>query len=260
MRTLSDDELAAVLKAGVPEPPERSALAARAREQARRIRRRRRGTFAVAVIAVLAIALPTAVNELGSRHSNSATGICPGDSCETVPSRPLKILAAIRKPLHLPAVRPGRSCPVSPTRRFSHVSGFSGAVTAVGPGSSPGGVYLINGSGTVRTRLRQGPWHEAKTIWLVDRAGPVLLRGGRIDAKGPLGFAHYIGAYGYNGGSGDGPHPQLFYVRGTLGATVQGKRETYPSGIYVKSPGCYAIQIDGIGFSEHLVIRVRTAG
>jgi len=116
----------------------------------------------------------------------------------------------------------------------------------------------LTGAPDVRVRAGQGGWFEEKVIWVVsgDYPGPLLLRGARIEGAGPLRFAHYLGAAGPPGyGHGSHGFRRLLYVRDGLHAAAQHVTESIPSDIYVRAPGCYAIQADGEGFSETLVFR-----
>jgi len=217
------------------------------------------------VALVVAIAVPaslrssggTGAPEPGPAGGSTTAAPCQGTSCQDAATA-----AAIRTPLHLPTVAPGGTCPVSGTKEFAGGAGFSGRFTALG--TSPlyltgvtGSGVLTLGTDTVQAHGRT--WRDQKVIWVVDRsyAGPLLLRGGRIDGTGDLGFDRYIGASGYVGGSGDGrPHAQLLYVRSGLGAQPDHTLSSYPSGLYAQQPGCYAVQVDGEGFSRTLVFRI----
>ncbi len=48
---------------------------------------------------------------------------------------------------------------------------------------------------------------------------------------------------------------RLVYVRDGLHPTARHVAESFPSDIYVRSPGCYAVQVDGQGFTETIVFR-----
>lgn len=272
---LTEDELSAALKRGVPEPTTPTDLAVGVPRRAQRRRKRRLVALSAAAAVVLVIAIPVGLSSLPSgpgaggpaAQTPSVTvgkSYCPdGDQdCKAA-------VAAIRQPLRLPALAPGQSCPVSATRTMKGDEGMSNTVTALGDGP----LYLV-GPATLRLAKRStsGPakgWHEQKVAWLVDRyyTGPLLMRGARIDEPGALRFPHYVAAVGYDkgpgyaGGAGDWrPHRVLVYVRHGVGATkipASDAYPSYPSGIDVKAPGCYAIQVDGVGFSEQLVFRAR---
>jgi hypothetical protein len=220
------------------------------------------------VVAALALAV-AGVTTLGQESGDTtlpATGgpngavdhdlACAGSTCD-----PTAVAAAIQRPLHLPAMAADGSCPVSPHTTLPAAAGFTGPIKAIGHGA----LYLAYGfESGVPVRPADGHpgdgWMEQKVIWVFDKsyAGPVLLRGGRIDRPGPLEFLSYLGASDYQGDAGSGPRAGLLYVRGGLGAEPAPELGTTsaPSGIYVKSPGCYAIQVDGEGFSQALVFRV----
>ncbi|MGH3445474.1 MAG: hypothetical protein ACRDPB_08870 [Nocardioidaceae bacterium] len=263
---LSEQKLADALQQATPDPGTDPALADQVRARARTMRKRRRATVAGVVVAVaVAVGVPTwlTVPGRGPQVAVPAASASPSGhwvACAPLsaehPCKPAALAAAVRKPLNLPTLAPGESCPVSPTRTFPHGgAGFSGSFQALGPGP-----FYMAGPGSTPLQLRRdrSGWDEQKVIWVVDKSygGPLLLRGGRIDQPGRLGFAHYIGAAHYAGGSGDDKaHPALLYERSGYGA---GTLDSFPSGVYIPPsglPGCYAIQVDGVGFSETLVFR-----
>lgn len=267
MTRLDERELARALHESVPEPPPSADRPERVRRVAGLIRLRRRAGAALGAAAVaLAIGLPlglarlpgptapTAPGPAGARSPSGLTSIasCPGRVCH-----PGRVIAAIEHPLNLPSTGPGGACPVSPVRRFPGGAGFSGSFAAIGLGP----LYIggaVNRSPVVRLSAGHGGWQEQKVIWVVAAhySGPLLLRGARVDGPGPLRFAHYLGAAGAPGygRSGHG-FRQLLYVRDGLHSSAQHVLESIPSDIYVRAPGCYAIQVDGEGFSEALVFR-----
>jgi hypothetical protein len=95
--------------------------------------------------------------------------------------------------------------------------------------------------------LRDG-WYQVKTLWFVDPSyqGPVLVRGARIDGPGVIAF-------------GESPDlGELIIPPGpTLNEASDGYR-TAPGGTYLKGPGCYAWQVDGIDFSTPIVFSAKT--
>jgi hypothetical protein len=216
---------------------------------------------AAAVVAAVVVGVPALTDGDRSTPGTAATTgpTTPADACADNPCTAAEVVAGIRKPLDLPSVGPGEACPVSPTRRFAPGAGFTGPIEAVGAGP----VYVAADSPAIRMRPQDGSaagsgWLEQKVIWVVDRSyvGGLLLRGGRIDGPGEIRFLHYLGAVGYTDGAGDGKrHPELAYVRGGLSAAGSDTLSSYPSGIFVDEPGCYAVQVDGVGFSETLVFR-----
>ena len=259
MTQLSKHDLAEVLERTIPDREVTPQLAGRARAQAEMLRRRRRRAIvSVAAAAVLVLAVPVTVSVLDEPGGDPAGEPTAGPTDDAVPCAddecgPATVISAIRRPLRLPTAAAGEACPVSPTRRLP-----GGTFVAVGSGP----VQLVGADrqqpATVTMSASEGTWLDQKVYWAVDTgySGPLLLRGGRIDGDGLLRFDRYLGAVGYTGGAGDGlRHPELAYVRDGLNADGDSTSSSYPSGIHVSSPGCYAIQVDGAGFSQTLVFR-----
>ena len=85
-------------------------------------------------------------------------------------------------------------------------------------------------------------WYGVKMMWAAtpDYHGPVLIRGRQLD--GPHKIVMGVGP--------DMVDPQL-----GPGATLNGPdgwRE-WPGGTYLRTPGCYAWQIDGADFSDVVI-------
>lgn len=273
MTNLTEGELSGALKQSVPEPDATAHHAARARAHARRLRTRRRvAVSAVAVVGALVAGVPTLVtmtrdggrtaDPAGTPTAGGSTAFapCAGNACD-----PATVIAAIRRPLNLPTVSPGEVCPVSDEQQLRNGEGFNGPFPALGAGP----VYLTakqrvgfqkpttDRSGGPHSPAARG-WGWQKVGWAIDSdyTGPVLLRGAQIDGDHGLRFDHYLGAVGYPGsGPGDADaHRELAYLGSgetPRGATIT----THPSGLWLKAPGCYAIQADGNGFSETIVFR-----
>ena len=268
MTTLDEQNLSRVLHESVPNPPTQTDRPDRVRRVAGRLRlRRRAGVVGGAAAVALAIVLPFGLMGSGPAYRRPPVAGGPTSGPPTPPSQhafcasancvPQNVLAAIRRPLRLPSTGPGGACPTSPVRRFPAGAGFSGSFAAIGPGP----LYIggpVSRSPVVRLSAGRGGWQEQKVIWVVSGSypGPLLLRGARVDGLGPLRFAHYLGAAGRPGyGPGNHGFTSLLYVRDGLHATAQHVMESLPSDIYLRAPGCYAIQVDGEGFSETLVFR-----
>jgi len=260
MTQLSEQDLAEVLGRTVPDREVSPQLAGRARIQAAALRRRRRMAIAsLAAVTALVVVGSFAVSVLGESDGAPAKEPTEEPTGDAVPCAddecgPATVVSAIRQPLHLPAVPAGGACPVGAVRRLPAGAGFSDPFLAVGSG--PLHMWGADRQATVTMSASEGPWLDQKVIWIIDESysGPLLLRGGRIDGDGLLRFPRYLGAVGYTGGAGDGKrHPELAYLRDGLNADGDPTSSSYPSGIHVSSPGCYAIQVDGNGFSQTLV-------
>jgi hypothetical protein len=91
-------------------------------------------------------------------------------------------------------------------------------------------------------------WRLIKTLWVVQPSyqGPVVIRAERLDGSSPV----------LLGGSGALPSSAEPIVI-PPGPTVNGGDgwRTAPSGTWAKSAGCYAWQVDGLTFSDVIVIR-----
>jgi len=170
-----------------------------------------------------------------SRLEGSVFSCPPGSDADPYCSENLPM--ALMRPLHLPKINLGTSCPTTPGHKVDTV-GFG----AFGLGKGP--VY----PGIVGGQLYpwSGGWFGFKTLWFVAPSydGPVLIRGGRIDGDGLVGF---------------GENPLIGHLIIPPGPTVNEASDGYrtaPGGTYVAGPGCYAWQIDGLNFSDVIVFGV----
>lgn len=164
-----------------------------------------------------------------------------------------------RRPIDLPTVSPHQGCPATAAEtRSSLLSPLSGGgpVYPVGPWRDGEAYYEASPD-------RPG-WGVLDVIWISDPSyvGPVLLRARRLDDP----------SSGSNSGASD------IQVRLPLGASdsatdvtlgdpvlpqpidaLPGWHQYERSRIYVRSQGCYGIQVDAVGFSEEIVFRARPA-
>jgi len=154
----------------------------------------------------------------------------------------------LRRPLHLPKLAAGATCPVSrpdPRVDWDRTRMFGG------PGIGRGPVYPGLGAHSgllwaTRYGFSGSPWFGDKVFWYVlpSYQGPALIRGRRLDGPETVGF---------NGGKV--PQPELHIARGetvTWDGQPPGTRGV-PSSVRVREPGCYAFQIDGTSFSRVVV-------
>jgi hypothetical protein len=89
-------------------------------------------------------------------------------------------------------------------------------------------------------------------VWVASAtySGPVLIRGGRLGATGVVQF----------GSGGTFPVEEFRLAEGTAGSPGEepGWRE-WPSYTYVPALGCYAYQIDGVGFTKIVVFEATSS-
>jgi hypothetical protein len=160
--------------------------------------------------------------------------------CMHVPAGPIP--TALKHRLHLPVLRTGQRCPATRGTPFN-TSQFGGIALGAGPvrvlaGSNRHGIAkLINPTSVP-------PWLALKTLWFSMPAyqGPFVIRVKRLDRHGPAAL-------------GEGPvvAPLVVPPGPTLNSFF-GYR-TVPGGLWVRAAGCYAWQVDGLTFSEIIVVR-----
>jgi len=149
----------------------------------------------------------------------------------------------LRTPLQLPTLQAGDPCPVTPasTTSVPNVSSVlgDGPIFPWGTGrAAPGDLFF------------DGDIYRLKVLWIIDPdryAGPALVRGARIDGPSvtPLLFFY----------ADEGPYAELRlgrqgWVYGGTGMHEFNSETGFP-GI-----GCFAYQIDGIGFHKTIVVEI----
>jgi hypothetical protein len=152
----------------------------------------------------------------------------------------------LSRPLHFPSLGPSGGCPASSGSTFD--SYFAG----VALGSGPVRVLLADRGNIVRGRVDLGAseapgWSALQTLWFAMPGydGPFVVRAAPLGARGPIEVQS--DQTGLRPGSGP-----LVVAAGPTTNTQDGYR-TVPGSTWVRSPGCYAWQIDGRGFSEIVV-------
>ncbi len=161
--------------------------------------------------------------------------------------------AALRRPLHLPALVHGR-CPTHRARVIE---------PHVGPAEGPGPIYPViadpAGPSGVLTFADPPPpgsltagtvFGEQKVLWIgaPRYRGPVLIRGGQLGGHNPVKF---------DGGTGV-LFPELQVPprsQDDLAGLPRRGWRGWPSGTDLRAPGCYAWQIDGTTFSYTVVFK-----
>lgn len=152
---------------------------------------------------------------------------------------------SLRRPLRIPVLDPGAPCPAAAPDPAGDLSRFGFAGTAWGDGPAyPATPSAAPDRLVVRYNypppLQDGTvWSAFKVNWIIDpayRGGRVLVRGAQLDGTAGLRFD-------------PPPNPVLELKLSKTG--------THPSETRIGAAGCYAFQIDGVGFSDLLVFEAR---
>jgi hypothetical protein len=158
---------------------------------------------------------------------------------------------ALYRPLEIPRLAQGSTCPVSavassvPWERFGIASGL---------GRGP--AYPVLGGDTLELRAPESfesrRWGGQKVFWFVlpRYRGPVLIRGRQLD-----------GPYRVRFQNGDVPPAELRIAPGqsVYWSGQPDRSRGAPSYTRLRAPGCYGYQIDGTSFSRVIVFRALRA-
>jgi hypothetical protein len=158
---------------------------------------------------------PTAPDGLRQTTGYATYELCASGCSGAVPP-------SLRRPLHLPQLSPGATCPVS----------------------QPSGPVAPGGTGPLRIEsFIASSWSGGRVTWTASPSygGPVLIRGRQLGGSGAVGF-----------GEGHVPYDELQLLSSGQGSPG-GRGRAWLTIIRVQGPGCYAYQVDGTGFSEVIV-------
>lgn len=152
---------------------------------------------------------------------------------------------ALDRPLKLPTLQPGEACPVTHSAAVGILDSF--LIPRPGPGPVyPDGAVGIQGVAVLVPGGSVNGWANFKTLWFSEPSyqGPWVIRGKQLDGSSPVIF-------------GEAPTVSKLVVPGeaTVNETNDGYREA-PGGTYLRGPGCYAWQVDGLSFSYVIVFKV----
>lgn len=174
---------------------------------------------------------------------------CAGSAsigCLTTPPGPIP--SALRRPLHFPVLRPGHRCPASSGRPVT-IGEDSGTEQGTGPVRVLTGASR-HGIASLLAHTNAPPWLGLKTTWfsVPGYQGPFVIRATRLGRPGPVA----------QGGMPPVIAPLVVPPGPTITTVPLSGRPGYREVITVlsvRSPGCYAWQVDGLRFSEIIVIR-----
>jgi hypothetical protein len=151
---------------------------------------------------------------------------------------------SLKRPLRLRAVHPGQACPTTAGVPVTN-SFFVGVALGSGPVRPipAAGGDLRHGVVELSKNTGAPGWLAFKTLWFSAPSyqGPFVIRGQRLDGSGPIAF---------------GETPTLAPLVVPPGETLNSDAgyRTAPGGTWVKAPGCYGWQIDGLTFTHVIVV------
>nr|BBH88832.1 hypothetical protein KTC_35830 [Thermosporothrix sp. COM3] len=157
----------------------------------------------------------------------------PQTNATLTPTATVTLQMLQQRPLHLPSLASGTSCPVTPSQR---VDLRFGAAQGKGP------LYMIIDPATGATGGQDE--HLLKTLVLVAPSyqGPILLRGQQLDGHHEVRF---------------GQEPASSKL--ALASTIKGRDDSnwlnYATYTRVRAPGCYGIQLDGASFHYQIIFK-----
>jgi hypothetical protein len=134
-------------------------------------------------------------------------------------------------------LQPNEACPQA---------SITNRIDGIGPMVETGPIAASTGDNvSLQFGKAQNGRHGAKVLWLVrvEQAGPVIVRGTRIDGKGGVRWAN------------NGTNSALALT----GDATSTEWRDIPSGPQVRGSGCYAFQIDGTNFQSILILRAEPA-
>jgi hypothetical protein len=142
--------------------------------------------------------------------------------------------------LRLPVLAPGDACPVSHQQTAHDLASQFGSGAALGDGP----IYPVVSEMAPDALVYRGPaahaWAAFKVLWIL-RPGSrgAIVRAAQLDGPNQVGFF---------------PPETKFALQ--LSAPAPNVWGEQPSEIDIRSPGCYAFEVDGGGVSETIVFKV----
>lgn len=153
----------------------------------------------------------------------------------------------IGRPIHIPTLVAGSPCPTSEAHGTLGERGNIDVPDAPAFGPGPAYPTLRSDAGHAVLWYRVGwgydGWDGTKLLWTVPRyRGPYIVRGRQIDGPNELRFDQ-------------GPQWSR-KLHGEL-RLVGSYPRLNPAATFLRAPGCYAFQVDGLGFSYLIVFEAK---
>jgi hypothetical protein len=218
------------------------------------------GLFLLVLLAGCAIPGTSNNNSAGTPTTTSSSQVAqatattaPTSAAATAAPTQAATSNATNKPLHLPTLGGGGSCPVSKVR--------PGVVPGRPYALGNGPVYLVVSNPTPTIQYSTAPFNGdtasvlggSRSIWAINPGyqGTVVIRGQQLGGNNPLRFN---GGLDQVNGNAQGTEPVLDALR--LSAQGQSSSwSTFVTFTRMQAPGCYGMQIDGQNFSEVIVFQ-----
>lgn len=163
----------------------------------------------------------------------------------------------LRRPLRLRRLGPGADCPRTSGRPANEYSSDFGYAYALGrgpvfpvPATPARYTYNPDARGEAEAiRLaatKRGKWFGQKILWIVAPTyrGWVLIRGRRLDGSGRIYF-----------GPGLRPTVRFLWLHVVGSKAWAGGWPAFPSVAFLRTTGCYGLQIDGSNFRRFVIIK-----
>lgn len=153
------------------------------------------------------------------------------------------VWSKLHRRLHIPRIESGASCPATSQAAL--------AKSAVRPRVQAGDTHLVLRLDlpSRRSSVYYGsPWGGQNVMWEVRASyrGPVLMRGRQLDGRHDVRFER-----------GQIPVRERRFQKSSAST---GAQRLYSSVTRIGAPGCYAFQVDGLGFSRVVVFEVKANG
>jgi hypothetical protein len=230
------------------------------------MKRARRWCFSLLVLSVLSNACTGARGEgqgsvaredgsssplIAPSPTEAANAVCANSEewCEVALD---SVPSALGRPLKFPKVAQEGVCRANPGHEYEN-SQFGGYALGNAPLQPLIAINAPQDAAAVKRgvlRFRPSPsergWHQIKTLWFAwpRYQGPALIRARQLDGTNPVRF---------------GESPSLTDPYLSAGPTENGEdgfRE-WPGATWIRAPGCYAWQVDGLDFSYVIVFKAQ---
>jgi hypothetical protein len=171
------------------------------------------------------------------KYPNGEPGVTPS----TTASPSADAWAALRqRPMSLPTIAPGSSCPTTTGRPVA---------PDFGPAIGEGPLFAA-GMGTevaadLTSATEEGGWYYVKVLWIAESSfsGPALVRGRQLDGSNELRFDR---------GS---PLPVELKLHTNDALRAASGWRNWPTYTRLRAPGCYAFQVDTVTATQVIVFK-----